>query len=121
HCAAGTALALLLLLGIAPAPCLFLLWIVYLSLCVVCREFLSFQWDNLLLEMGFLGIFFAPVQLWPGISRSAPPSKLVLWLLRWLLFRLMLSSGLVKLMSGDPTWRNLTALKFHYETQPLPT
>jgi hypothetical protein len=121
HCAAGAALALLLLLGIAPAPCLFLLWLVYLSLCVVCREFLSFQWDNLLLETGFLAIFFAPVQLLPRISGAAAPSKVVLWLLRWLLFRLMLSSGLVKLMSGDPTWRNITALKFHYETQPLPT
>ena len=121
HCVAGTTLAFLLLLGIAPAPCLFLLWLVYLSLCVVCREFLSFQWDNLLLETGFLAIFFAPVQILPRLSSAPPPSKLVLWLLRWLLFRLMLSSGLVKLLSGDPTWRNLTALKFHYETQPLPT
>jgi predicted DCC family thiol-disulfide oxidoreductase YuxK len=121
QCAAGTGLAVLVILGIAPAPCLFLLWLVYLSLAVVSREFLSFQWDNLLLEVGFLAIFFAPIQLLPRISRSPPPSKLVLWLLRWLLFRLMLGSGLVKLLSGDPAWRNLTALKFHYETQPLPT
>lgn len=119
QCAAGTALALVLMLGIAPAPCLFLLWLIYLSLSVVSREFLSFQWDNLLLEIGFLAIFFAPIQLRP--RGSAPPSKLVLWLLRWLLFRLMVGSGLVKLLSGDPTWRNLTALRVHYETQPLPT
>lgn len=121
QCAAGALLAVVLLFGIAPAPCLFLLWLIYLSLTTVGREFLSFQWDNLLLETGFLAIFFSPLQLLPKRSSVAPPSRLVLWLLRWLLFRLMFASGLVKLLSGDPVWRNLTALKFHYETQPLPT
>jgi predicted DCC family thiol-disulfide oxidoreductase YuxK len=121
QCAAGATLAVLLIIGIAPAPCLFLLWLIYLSLATVCREFLAFQWDNLLLETGFLSIFLAPLQLWPRLSRAAPPSRLVLWLLRWLLFKLMFQSGCVKLLSGDPTWRNLTALTFHYETQPLPT
>jgi predicted DCC family thiol-disulfide oxidoreductase YuxK len=121
QCAAGTGLAVLVILGIAPAPCLFLLWLIYLSLAGVSREFLSFQWDALLLETGFLAIFFAPVQWLPRRANTPPPSKLVVWLLRWLLFRLMLGSGLVKLLSGDPTWKNLTALKYHYETQPLPT
>ncbi len=121
QCAAGTALALLVIVGIAPAPCLFLLWLIYLSLATVCREFLAFQWDNLLLEAGFLAIFLAPLQWLPRFSRAAPPSRLVLWLLRWLLFRLMFESGCVKLLSHDPAWRNLTALAFHYETQCLPT
>jgi len=121
QCAAGTVLALLVILGIAPAPCLFLLWLIYLSLATACRVFLGFQWDNLLLETGFLAIFLAPLQLWPRPSRETPPSRLVLWLLRWLLFRLMFESGCVKLLSGDPTWRDLTALAVHYETQPLPT
>ena len=121
QCAAGTVLALLLLIGIAPAPCLFLLWLIYLSLSTVCREFFSFQWDFLLLETGFLAIFFAPLAWVPWLARSPPPSRLMVWLLRWLLFRLMFGSGLVKLLSGDPTWKKLTALKFHYETQPLPT
>jgi predicted DCC family thiol-disulfide oxidoreductase YuxK len=121
QCAAGSLLALLVLLGIAPAPCLFLLWLIYLSLAVVSREFLSFQWDNLLLEIGFLAIFFAPPQLALRRAHSPRPSRLVLLLLRWLLFRLMLCSGLVKLVSGDVSWHNLTALQFHYETQPLPT
>ena len=121
QCAAGATLAVLLIIGFAPAPCLFLLWLIYLSLATVGREFLSFQWDNLLLETGFLAIFLAPLQLWPRLSRAAPPSRLVLWLLRWLLFKLMFQSGCVKLLSGDPAWRNLTALTFHYETQPLPT
>ena len=121
QCAAGTALAILLIVGIAPAPCLFLLWLVYLSLCSVGREFLSFQWDSLLLETGFLAILFAPLQIIPRPSREAPPSRLVLWLLRVLLFKLMFQSGCVKLLSGDELWRNLTALTVHYETQPLPT
>jgi lipase maturation factor 1 len=121
QCAAGTALAVLLIVGIAPAPCLFLLWLIYLSLSTVCREFLAFQWDILLLEIGFLAIFLAPLQFWPRLSCAAPPSRLVLWVLRWLLFKLMFQSGCVKLLSGDPAWRSLTALRFHYETQPLPT
>lgn len=121
QCAAGTTLAVLLIIGIAPAPCLFLLWLIYLSLATACREFLSFQWDILLLETGFLAIFLAPWQLWLRLAGATPPSRLVLWLLRWLLFKLMFQSGCVKLLSGDPAWRNLTALTFHYETQPLPT
>jgi uncharacterized membrane protein YphA (DoxX/SURF4 family) len=68
-----------------------------------------------------LAIFFAPLQLWERPSRQARPPALVLWLLRWLLFRLMLESGCVKLMSGDASWWNLTALRVHFETQPLPT
>ena len=119
-CAGGAFLSILLIVGIAPAPVLFLLWLFYLSLSIVCREFLSFQWDALLLETGFLAIFLAPLCLLPKRS-SEPPSPLALWLLRILLFKLMFSSGVVKLASGDPTWRHLTALNFHYETQPLPT
>jgi lipase maturation factor 1 len=122
QCAAGTALAVLLIIGIAPAPCLFLLWVIYLSLCTVSGPFLSFQWDVLLLETGFLAMFFAPWQWWPRHpARERPPSRLALWLLRWLLFKLMFRSGCVKLTSGDPTWRDLTALNYHFETQPLPT
>lgn len=91
---------------------LFLLWLFYLSLVTVSQDFLSFQWDNLLLEAGFLGTFLA---------MGKEPSRLIIFLLRWLLFRLMFESGCVKLLSGDPTWKNLTTLTFHYETQPLPT
>jgi hypothetical protein len=98
-----------------------LLWLIYLSLSAIGREFLSFQWDVLLLETGFLGIFFAPRQLLPRPSREAPPSRLVIWLFRWLLFRLMIESGCVKLLSGDAMWNKLTALSVHYQTQPLPT
>lgn len=126
HCAAGSALALLLVAGIAPAPCLFLLWLIYLSLSGLCGVFLNFQWDILLLETGFVAIFLAPLRLWPfggGRPRAAPspPSPVMVWLLRLLLFKLLVQSGWVKLLSGDPMWRDLTALTVHYETQPLPT
>jgi predicted DCC family thiol-disulfide oxidoreductase YuxK len=120
QCAAGVALSVLLLAGLAPAPCLALLWLLWLSLVVVGRDFLGFQWDCLLLETGFLAIFLAPLQWLPRPRREAPPSRLFVWLLRLLLFKLMCSSGCVKLLSGDPNWRNLTALTFHYQTQPLP-
>ncbi len=120
QCVAGIVFSLGLILGLAPVPCLALLWLLYLSLVVVSRDFLGFQWDCLLLETGFLAIFFAPLQLWPRPSREFPPSRLFVWLLRLLLFKLMFSSGCVKLLSGDPNWRNLTALTFHYHTQPLP-
>jgi predicted DCC family thiol-disulfide oxidoreductase YuxK len=121
QCAAGIVLAALLIIGVAPVPCLALLWMLYLSLVTVGRDFLEFQWDNLLLEAGFLAIFFAPSHWLPKLSSNSPPSRLVLWLLRLLLFKLLFMSGCVKLVSGDPNWRNLTALTFHYQTQPLPT
>ncbi|HWX23057.1 MAG TPA: lipase maturation factor family protein [Candidatus Binatia bacterium] len=117
----GALLALLLVLGFAPLPVLVLLWAFYLSLFGACRLFLSYQWDVLLLETGFLAIFLAPLELRPAFPPATAPSILIVWLFWWLLFRLMFSSGLVKLRSGDPTWRNLTALSRHYETQPLPT
>jgi predicted DCC family thiol-disulfide oxidoreductase YuxK len=121
QCAAGVTLAALVLAGVAPVPCLCLLWVLYLSLATICEVFLGYQWDNLLLEAGFLAIFFAPARLLPNLAREWAPSRIVLWLFRWLVFRLMFESGCVKLLSGDATWRNFTALSFHYETQPLPT
>jgi predicted DCC family thiol-disulfide oxidoreductase YuxK/uncharacterized membrane protein YphA (DoxX/SURF4 family) len=121
QCGLGVGCALALLAGIAPAAMLFLLWALYLSLGAVSSPFLNYQWDTLLLETGFLAIFFAPLQLWERPSRQNRPPGLILWLLRWLLFRLMFESGCAKLMSGDYTWWNLSALRVHYETQPLPT
>ncbi len=121
QCRLGILFSVALFFGLAPAPCLFLLWLIYLSLATVCREFLSFQWDNLLLEAGFLSIFLAPLTWRAKWRRPAEPSAMARWILWWLLFRLMFQSGLVKLLSGDPTWRHLTALTYHYETQPLPT
>ncbi len=120
-CYGGAALSVLLILDVATVPVLALLWLFYLSLVNVGQDFLSFQWDILLLEAGFLAIFLDSFHLLPRLSRQRAPSILILWLFRFLLFRLMFMSGLVKLASGDPNWRNLTALSYHYWTQPLPT
>ena len=88
-----------------------LLWVLYLSVVNVGQRFYSFGWESLLLEVGFLACFL-------GGSSTAPP-VIVMFLLRWLLFRLELGAGLIKLR-GDPCWRNLTCLQFHHETQPMP-
>ncbi len=120
-CDGGMVLAALLIAGIAPALCLFLLWVFYLSLFSAGQMFLGFQWDILLLETGFLSIFFAPLRAWPRRGFPSSPPPLGLFMLRWLLFRLMLMSGVVKLASGDAAWLGLSALRYHYETQPLPT
>ena len=119
-CALGTGFALLLALGAVPILALLGCFGLYLSLTNVGRDFFFFQWDSLLLETGFLALLVAP---WRELSRpgSDPqPSRAGLWLLRWLLFRLMFSSAVVKLTSGDPSWSDLTALQYHYETQCLP-
>jgi hypothetical protein len=120
-CGAGVALSLLLLLDCLPILCLGLLWFLYLSLVLAGQEFLGFQWDNLLLEAGFLAIFLVPLAVRVGPTDKNPPPKMFIFLFKWLLFRLMFSSGMVKLTSGDSAWRHLTALQYHYETQPLPT
>ena len=120
-CAGGVVLAALLLMDVAPALCLALLWVFYLSLCAAGQAFLSFQWDTLLLETGFLSIFLAPLTLHPFRRKPRFVSGGGSFLLRWLLFGLMLMSGVVKLTSGDSCWLDFTALHYHYETQPLPT
>jgi uncharacterized membrane protein YphA (DoxX/SURF4 family) len=120
-CGLGVVAALLLVAGVAPGPSLALLWGLYLSLAAVAGEFLSYQWDTLLLEAGLLACFIAPWRLRPGASWKSGVPAAPLWALRWLLFRLVFTSGVGKLASGDPTWRDLTALEFHYFTQPIPT
>jgi hypothetical protein len=116
---AGIALSLAVFFRILPLPSLVGLYILYLSVDTVGQTFLSFQWDALLLETGVAAILLAPVGFRPRYTD--PPLKMAIWVQRFILFRLMLESGLVKLLSGDPTWRGFTALTYHYETQPLPT
>jgi predicted DCC family thiol-disulfide oxidoreductase YuxK len=129
-CGSGVLCSLLLIFGIAPALSLVALFALYLSLTTAGQVFFSFQWDVLLLETGFLSIFFAPWRLWPSrrpsrpgstLSATAPLARVGLFLLKLLLFKLMLMSGVVKLTSGDDNWWNLTALDYHYWSQPLPT
>ncbi|MDG2308294.1 MAG: lipase maturation factor family protein [Candidatus Binatia bacterium] len=120
-CWVGAALSLLIVSGTLPLPSLVGCWLLYLSLVNVGAPFLNYQWDALLLETGFLAIFWAPMTLRLASPLATTPSPLVRWLLVWLLFRLMFFSGWVKLASGDSAWWDLTALQYHYETQPLPT
>jgi len=122
-CSMGAVFGLLVALGIFAGPALALAWLCYLSLVTVGQDFMSFQWDALLLEAGFLAIFLAPARPLelPWRSGTSPISMTVVWLERWLLFRLLFFSGASKLLSGDSTWRNRTALLYHYWTQPLPT
>ena len=120
-CAGGALASLGVAFGVAPTLGLAVAWVSYLSLSSISQVFLSYQWDALLLETGLLAIFLSPPAWRLCFSGSSPPSASALLLLRWLLFRLMFSSGAVKLGSGDPSWRSLTALRVHYETQPLPT
>lgn len=120
-CWAGAFAAIALWTGWTPRLSAAVCWVLYFSLFQIGRVFLGFQWDLLLLEAGFLAIFLAPVGLRPRSDEAAEPSVVTVWMFRWLLFRLMFASGFVKLMSGDPTWWNLSALEYHYWTQPLPT
>ena len=100
-CGLGVGLGLLVMLGLLPVLNLLVLWALYLSFATVCQPWLGFQWDNLLLETGFLSIWLAPLTLHDRLHRAVPPSPLALWSLRWLLVRLLFASGVVKLSSGD--------------------
>jgi len=118
-CLTGLGCGALLVADVAPRWALVGAWACYLSLTVVGGVFLSFQWDVLLLETALVSVPLTPGHLLP--SASVPEPRLgPLLLVRFLLFRLMLMSGVVKLASGDSAWHNLTALEFHYWTQPLP-
>src|SRR5438309_5542457 len=111
-CGGGVLFSLLLIFRIAPAISSGFLFVSYLSLSIAGQAFLSFQWDILLLETGFLAIFFAPWQLWPKKNLIRPGSAIpattvspvALFLLKFLLFKLMFMSGVVKLTSGDTVW-----------------
>ncbi len=105
----GMGLALLVVSGIAVRAALIGQFVLYLSYVYAGQVFMTYQWDALLLEVGFLAIFLTG------------GSRIVVWLYRWLLFRYLFMAGAAKLLSGDPTWRSLTALEYHFETQPLPT
>jgi hypothetical protein len=116
-CWLGAAFALAAAAGFRPVYGFIACFLLYLSFYTVCGPFLHFQWDLLLLETGFIAILAAPVR---GYTDAPEPPRTIPCLFRFLLFKLMLASGLCKIASGDPTWRTLTALHFHFETQPLP-
>jgi predicted DCC family thiol-disulfide oxidoreductase YuxK len=119
-CLSGCIVSVLLILNVLPLGSSIVAWVLYLSLAVAGQVFFQLQWDALLLEAGFLAIFYAPVEPWPRLGRGGEPPWIARWLLRWLLIRLILLSGLVKILSHDGTWTTFTALDYHYMIQPLP-
>ena len=120
-CWLGIALSIAALAGVAPIATFAALWAVYLSVTVAGQDFLFFQWDLLLLETGLLAVLYAPRNWWPPLETRSPGSTAARWLVWGLAFKLTFLSGITKLLSGDETWWDLTALRYHYETQPIPT
>lgn len=111
----GCVAAIAFALGFLPAVSAFVAWLCYLSFLNGGSLFMSFQWDILLVETGFLAIW-----LYPFGWRASRPRAVAVLLLWWLNFRLMYASGAVKLLSGDPAWRDWTAMLYHFETTCLP-
>jgi hypothetical protein len=122
---AGAALSFAVVLGLSNAGAMLVLWILQLSLYDVGQIFWGYGWELQLLETGMLAVVLCPLRTWvdpalgPAQANRAPPT-VVVWLFRWLVVRVMLGAGLIKLR-GDPCWRDLTCLITHYETQPNPS
>jgi lipase maturation factor 1 len=118
---AGVVCSLLLAANIWPKLTVALCTVCFLSCVAALQDFSSYQSDGMLLEAGFLSIFFAPRGLRPKLGADAPPSRPSLFMLRWEWFRIYFESGVVKLLSGDRHWRDLTAMDEYYQNGPLPT
>jgi hypothetical protein len=120
-CWIGIVFSLLLTLNIWPRATTFVCLVMFLAFVSAAQDFSSYQSDGMLLEAGFLCLFFAPPGLLPGLGRSHPPSRASWFLLVWLNFRIYFESGVAKLLSHDPQWRGLTAMDQYYQNGPLPT
>lgn len=117
---AGLLASILLFLNVWPRGMIAVCLVSYLSFVSAAQDFSSYQSDGMLLAAAFLCLFFAPPGLLPGLGKSHPPSRASLFLLQWLWFRIYFESGIVKMASGDPEWRHLTALYSYYSNGPLP-
>ena len=120
-CWAGIFASLLLVLNLWPRATLFICFVCFLSFVAAAQDFSGYQSDGMLLEAGFISLFFAPRGFRPGLGASSPPSRASLFLLQWEWFRIYFESGVVKLASGDPEWRHFTAMDDYYQNGPLPT
>uniref|UniRef100_A0AAX7TLT4 Lipase maturation factor n=1 Tax=Astatotilapia calliptera TaxID=8154 RepID=A0AAX7TLT4_ASTCA len=108
-----------LVMGMANMVIMLTLWVLYHSLVNVGQLWYSFGWESQLLETGFLAIFLCPVWTLSQVPHRCPPSLICIWTFRWLIVRIMLGAGLIKIR-GDKCWRDLTCMDYHYETQPVP-
>jgi hypothetical protein len=117
---AGLICSLLLTVNIAPRINVALCTLFFLSFIAVLQDFSSYQSDGMLLEAGFVSIFFAPSGVRPGLGAADPPTRIAAFMLRWEWFRIYFESGLVKILSGDRHWRDFTAMDDYYQNGPLP-
>ena len=120
-CWVGLLASLLLVLNIWPRGMLAVCFLGYLSFVSSAQDFSGYQSDGMLLEAGFIAFFFAPPGFRPRLGADQPPSRASIFLLQWEWFRIYFESGMAKLQSGDPEWRNFTAMDEYYQNGPLPT
>jgi lipase maturation factor 1 len=120
-CWVGMLASLLLVVNLWPRGMLVICFVCFLSFVSAAQDFSGYQSDGMLLEAGFISFFFAPPGLRPGLSRRSAASLASLFLLQWEWFRIYFESGVVKLLSGDPAWRDFTAMDEYYQNGPLPT
>jgi hypothetical protein len=120
-CWVGIVASLLVVFNIWPRLSLGLCFIVFLSFIAGLQDFAAYQSDGMLLEAGFVAMFFAPPGIRPRLGAAHPPSRASTFVLQWEWFRIYFESGLGKIASHDPTWRNLTAMNEYYQNGPLPT
>ena len=120
-CWLGLMASLLVAIDVWPRLSLAICLVCFLSFVSAAQDFSSYQSDGMLLEAGFISLFFAPSGFHPGLGREHPPSRASLFLLRWEWFRIYFESGVVKLVSGDASWRNFTAMDDYYQNGPLPS
>jgi hypothetical protein len=120
-CWVGMGASLLLVLNAWPRGMLMICFLCFLSFVSAAQDFSSYQSDGMLLEAGFIALFFAPPGLRPGFGLASPASRASLFLLQWEWFRIYFESGVAKIIGGDPEWRNFTAMDEYYQNGPLPT
>ena len=118
---AGLIASILIVFNIWPRAALFVSFLCFLSFVSTARDFSGYQSDGMLLEAGFISLFFAPPGLFPGLGRAHPASRASLYMLRWEWFRIYFESGIAKIASGDQSWRHFTAMDDYYQNAPLPT
>src|SRR5271169_2981136 len=118
---AGMVASLLLVLNFCPRGMLVVCLVAFLSFIAAAQDFASYQSDGMLLEAGFISLFFAPPGWWPRWGSSDPPSRASRFLLIWLMFRIYFESGIAKILGRDPEWRDFTAMDQYYQNGPLPT
>jgi len=120
-CIAGLIASIALFFNLWPRGTLAVCFLCFLSFVSAAQDFSGYQSDGMLLEAGFISLFFAPSGFRPRWGEHSPPSGAALFLLQWEWFRIYFESGIIKLLSGDPEWRNLTAMDQYYQNGPLPT